>query len=107
VLGIVSASIALAPVAACVVGMLVGFVIGAASYGVAGAIGGMFLGLVGAALIIPWPLWIVAAGLGVASGIFFNAAKTEGTANERELRIIRAQRRELLHPTPLATVATF
>jgi hypothetical protein len=59
------------------------------------------------AMLIPWPLWIVAAGLGVASGILFNAAKTEGSGNARELQRIRAQRRELLHPTPLTTIATF
>ena len=106
-LGVISLSVAVTPVAACVVGMFVGLFIGAGGYGIGGAFVGMLAGLVGVALIIPWPLWLVAAGLGVASGILFNAAKSEGAANERELRIIRAQRREVLHPTPLATIATF
>lgn len=107
VLGVISLSLALLPVAAAAVGLVVGIFVGAAVYGVAGAFLGMFLGVWAVVAIIPWPVWLLAAGLGVAAPLLFGAAAREGAGNARELALIRAERRAILHPTPLATVATF
>ena len=107
VLGAISLGVALVPVAGLVVGAIVGVVIGAAAYGFGGALLGFFVGALGAFMIVPWPLWVLAASLAVFGGISLNVAHTEGAGMRRELSVIRAERHVLLHPTPMTTLATF
>lgn len=106
-LGIISATVALLPVAAAVVGMFVGLFVGAAAYGFLGALAGLIVGAAAVIVFIPWPFWLAAAALGVLSGVSFGVANGEGADNRRELNAIRAERRAILHPTPMATIGTF